>query len=117
VSAAAQPALPARRPAGPLLAVAERGLLALRMTLAMMAAGLLALAVVWQVAFPEQRMLSDLVAGAAALLVAVPVIGSAWDSLRRPSLHGVTDRLISVALIAAWASGDLMTAAVLPIIS
>jgi Cd2+/Zn2+-exporting ATPase len=99
-----------------LLAVAERGLLALRMTLAMVAAGLLLLAVAWQVAFPEQRTLSDLVAGGAALLVAVPVIASTWGSLRHPSLHGVTDRLICVALIAAWASGDLMTAAVLPII-
>ena len=100
----------------PLLARLERGLLGLRLTLAMFAAGLLVLAVLWQVAFPEQRILSDLVAGAAALLVAVPVLGSAWDSLRHPSLHGVTDRLIAVALVAAWASGDLMTAAVLPII-
>ncbi len=116
MSAAAQPALAIKRPRGSLLAFAERGMLALRMTLAMLAAGLLALAVLWQVAFPDQRTLSDLVAGVAALLVAVPVIGSAWESLRHPSLHGVTDRLISVALIAAWASGDLMTAAVLPII-
>ena len=37
-----------------LLAFAERGLLALRMTLAMVAAGLLLLAVAWQAAFPEQ---------------------------------------------------------------
>jgi len=105
------------RPRGAsLLAAAERGLLALRLTLAMIAAGLLALAVLWQAAFPGQRLLSDLVAGAAALLVAVPVIGAAWGSLRHPSLHGVTDRLIATALVAAWASGDLMTAAVLPII-
>lgn len=116
MSAAVQPALTARRPARSLLAFAERGLLALRITLAMVAAGLLALAVLWQVVFPGERALSDLVAGVAALLVAMPVIGSAWESLRHPSLHGVTDRLISVALIAAWASGDLMTAAVLPII-
>ncbi len=118
MSAAAHPAFAgkARRPAGALLALAERGMLALRMTLAMLAAGLLALAVLWQAVFPDQHALSGLVAGAAALLVAVPVIGSAWESLRHPSLHGVTDRLISVALVAAWASGDLMTAAVLPII-
>ncbi len=115
MSATTLPALAAPRRTS-LLAVAERGLLALRMTLAMLAAGLLLLAVAWQAAFPEQRALSDLVAGGAALLVAVPVIASAWGSLRHPSLHGVTDRLICVALIAAWASGDLMTAAVLPII-
>jgi len=120
MSAATQPALAGaprtKRPGAALLAFAERGMLALQLTLAMVAAGLLLLAVTWQVAFPDQRALSDLVAGVAALLVAVPVIGSAWESLRHPSLHGVTDRLISVALIAAWASGDLMTAAVLPII-
>ena len=110
------PLAPTRPRNASLLAAAERGLLALRLTLAMVAAGLLALAVLWQFAFPGQRLLSDLVAGVAALLVAVPVIGAAWGSLRHPSLHGVTDRLIAVALIAAWASGDLMTAAVLPII-
>ena len=117
MSATALPAaIPQARRSGALLAFAERGMLALRMTLAMVAAGLLLLAVLWLLVFPEQRMLSDLVAGTAALLVAVPVIASAWHSLRHPSLHGVTDRLISVALVAAWASGDLMTAAVLPII-
>ncbi len=100
----------------PLLARLERATLGLRLTLAMFAAGLLVLAVLWQMAFPDQRLLSDLVAGVAALLVALPVLGAAWDSLRHPSLHGVTDRLIAVALVAAWASGDLMTAAVLPII-
>ena len=37
-------------------------------------------------------------------------------SLRHPSLHGITNRLIALAMIAAWASGDLLTAAVLPIV-
>ncbi len=100
----------------PLLARFERALLGAKLTLAMFASGLLVLAVLWQAVFPDQRILSDLVAGVAALLVAVPVLAAAWDSLLRPSLHGVTDRLIAVALVAAWASGDLMTAAVLPII-
>ena len=54
--------------------------------------------------------------GVAALLVAVPVFAAAWGSLRHPSLHGVTDRLVATALVAAWASGDLMTAAILPIL-
>jgi heavy metal translocating P-type ATPase len=112
MSAAALASAPPR----PLLAFVERGLLGLRLTLAMFAGGLLLLAVLWQVAFPEQRALSDLIAGGAALLVALPVLASAWESLLHPSLHGVTDRLIAVALIAAWASGDLMTAAVLPIV-
>jgi heavy metal translocating P-type ATPase len=115
-ASAALGAAPARGGARGLLAAAERALLGVRLTLAMLAAGLLALALLWRFAFPEQAALAELVAGAAAVLVAVPVIGAAWHSLRHPSLHGITDRLIALALVAAWASGDLMTAAILPIV-
>jgi heavy metal translocating P-type ATPase len=108
------PALPTL-PTG-LLANAERLLLAIRLTLAMLATGLLLLALLWQAAFPDQQSLAALIAGAAAILVALPVLAAAWHSLRHPSLHGITDRLIALALVGAWASGDLMTAAVLPIV-
>ncbi len=99
-----------------LLARAERLLLAVRLTLAMLAAGLLVIALGWRWAFPADTALASLVAGVAAALVSAPVIASAWHSLRHPSLHGVTDRLIALALVGAWASGDLMTASVLPIV-
>jgi heavy metal translocating P-type ATPase len=99
-----------------LLAHAERLLLGVRLTLAMLAAGLLLLAVAWEFLFPADTALATLVAGGAAALVAIPVLVAAWDSLRHPSLHGVTDRLIALALVAAWAAGDLMTAAILPIV-
>jgi Zn2+/Cd2+-exporting ATPase len=95
------------------LAWLERLVLRVQLTLAMLAAGLLAVALGWEWAFPQQTALATLVAGVAAVLVAVPVLAAAWQSLRRPSLHGITDRLIALALIAAWASGDLTTAAVL----
>jgi Cd2+/Zn2+-exporting ATPase len=101
---------------GALLARAERLLLGLRLTLAMLAAGFLLVAASWQFLFPDDAALANVVAGAAAVLVAVPVLAAAWQSLLHPSLHGVTDRLIALALVAAWASGDLMTAAVLPIV-
>ncbi len=99
-----------------LLAQAERLLLAVRLTLAMLAAGLLLLSLLWQWAFPQEAALASLVAGGAAILVSLPVLAAAWHSLRHPSLHGVTDRLIALALVGAWAAGDLMTAAVLPIV-
>ena len=99
-----------------LLARTERLLLGLRLTLALLSAGLLAVAVGWGVLFPEQADLAQLIGGAAAVLVAVPVLGAAWQSLRYPSLHGITDRLVALAFIAALASGDLLTAAVLPIV-
>jgi heavy metal translocating P-type ATPase len=100
----------------PILARAERLLLGARLTLAMLAAGLLLIAVAWEAAFPDGAALASLVAGAAAVLVAMPVLAAAWHSLQAPSLHGIEDRLIALVLIAAWAAGDLMTAAVLPIV-
>jgi Zn2+/Cd2+-exporting ATPase len=90
--------------------------LAVRLTTAMLAAGLLLIAVAWRTAVPAERYLSDLVAGGAAVLVGIPVLYAAWQSIRRPSLNGMTDLLVATALTAAWASGDLMTAAILPIV-
>ncbi|MBN9509901.1 MAG: cadmium-translocating P-type ATPase [Alphaproteobacteria bacterium] len=99
-----------------LLSAGERWSLGLRLLLSMIAAGLLVIALIWRVLLPAEGYLADLVAGGAALLVAVPVFSAAWRSLRNPSLNGVSDQLVAVALIAAWATGDLMTAALLPIV-
>jgi Cd2+/Zn2+-exporting ATPase len=100
----------------PLMDRAERFLLGLRLTLALAALCLLVVAGAIRLLLPAQRGISDLVAGVGAALVAIPVFSEAWGSLRHPSLHGITDRLVALALIAAWATGDLMTAAFLPII-
>jgi Cd2+/Zn2+-exporting ATPase len=100
----------------PLMDRAERILLGLRLTLALAALCLLVVAGAIRLFIPGQRGISDLVAGVGAALVAIPVFSEAWASLRHPSLHGITDRLVALALIAAWATGDLMTAAFLPII-
>ena len=108
-TAGAAPAL--RRP---LLVRSERFILGLRMGLALVASCLLLVAVGLRLL--DERALSDLVAACAAVLVAVPVLAAAWHSLRHPTLHGITDRLVALALIAAWASGDLLTAALLPIV-
>lgn len=99
-----------------LLSRAERAILGLRLTLGLVALCLLVVAAAMHLFLPDERGIADLVAGMAAALVAVPVFSEAWASLRHPSLHGITDRLVALALIAAWATGDLMTAAILPII-
>ncbi len=99
-----------------LLSRAERWSLATRLTLSMFAAGLLGIALLWRVLFPADGGVAELVAGLAALLVAVPVLSAACTSLRHPSLHGISDQLVALALVACWATGDLMTAAVLPIV-
>ena len=102
--------------AAPMLSRAEQRTAARQLTLAMVALGLLALGLVWRGWSPEQTGVSQLLLGVASLLVAVPVMRSAWYSLRYPSLHGITDQLIALAMLGAWATGDLMTAALLPII-
>ena len=102
-------------PAG-LLDRAERWVLGLRLSLALAALCLLIVAFGMRFLLPAQAGVAELVAGVSAALVAVPVLLEAWASLRHPSLHGITDRLVALALIAAWATGDLMTAALLPIV-
>ncbi|MBV4461170.1 cadmium-translocating P-type ATPase [Pseudomonas sp. COR58] len=103
-------------PAPGLLSSAEQRRAARQLTLAMLALGLLGLGLIWRWLMPEQTGVSQLLLGVASVLVAVPVMRSAWFSLRYPSLHGITDQLIALALLGAWATGDLLTAALLPII-
>lgn len=99
-----------------LLEDAERMLMAARLTLSLASGCLLIVALIIRFTMPSQRGLSDLVAGLAAVLVAPPVLVEAWESLREPSLDGITERLVALALIASWATGDMMTAALLPIV-
>ena len=99
-----------------LLSQAEQRSAARQLSLAMIALGLLGLGLLWRGFAAQQEGVSQLLFGAASLLVALPVLKAAWSSLRHPSLHGITDQLIALAMIGAWASGDLLTAALLPII-
>ncbi|WP_017903016.1 cation-translocating P-type ATPase [Pseudomonas asplenii] len=99
-----------------LLSSAEQRGAARQLLLAMLALGLLGLGLVWRWLAPGQVGVSQLLLGFASILVAVPVMRSAWYSLRYPSLHGITDQLIGLAMLGAWATGDLLTAALLPII-
>ncbi|MDB6013441.1 MAG: cadmium-exporting ATPase [Gammaproteobacteria bacterium] len=99
-----------------LLSHTEQRALALRLTLALAAAGCLILSVGLEALNPSQRDVAQLVAGIAAVLVGWPALTAAWRSLQHPDLHGITDQLIALAFIAAWASGDLVTASLLPLI-
>jgi Zn2+/Cd2+-exporting ATPase len=103
-------------PGSGLLTRTEQISLGLRLALSLMAGGCLILSVALQFLVPSQRDVAELVAGVAALIVAVPALSAAWQSLRYPDLHGITDQLIALALIAAWAVGDLITAALLPLV-
>jgi len=95
---------------------AEQRRMARRLTLAMITIGLLLLSLLWRAVAPDQPAIGDILAAVAWLLVAVPVFRAGWHSLLHPDLHGVTDLLIVLAMLGAWALGDLMTAALLPVI-
>ncbi|TCQ93871.1 MULTISPECIES: cation-translocating P-type ATPase [Rahnella] len=99
---------------GVLLTRHEQRSMAVQLLLAMTAFGLLLCGWIWQWLFPQQSDVGQILFGVASLLVAVPVLRSAIYSLRSPSLHSVTDQLIALAMLGAWATGDLMTAALLP---
>ncbi len=101
---------------GALLSGSEQRALAIRLTLALAAAGCLIVSVALETISPAQRDVAQLVAGIAAVLVGWPALTAAWRSLRYPDLHGITDQLIALAFIAAWASGDLVTATLLHLI-
>jgi heavy metal translocating P-type ATPase len=99
-----------------LLSSSEQLSLGLRLTLSLVAAGFLVVAAIVRFVRPEQQDVAEMVAGAAAVLVAVPALTAAWRSLRHPNLHGIMDQLIALALLAAWAAGDLVIAALLPLV-
>ncbi len=99
-----------------LLSRSEQISLGLRLTLSLAAGGCLVLSAALQFLAPSQHDVAQLVAGVAALLVALPALSAAWQSLRYPDLHGITDQLVALALIAAWVAGDLITAALLPLV-
>ncbi len=99
-----------------LLNVSEKRRLGSRLVLSMSAAGCLIVSVGLKYLQPSQSDVAELVAGIAAVLVGVPAVAAAWRSLRFPDLHGITDQLIALAFIAAWVTGDLITATLLPLI-
>ncbi len=101
---------------GGLLTHSEERSLRWRLTVALIAAGCLILSTGLQYFAPSQSDVAELVAGIAAVLVAIPALNAAWWSLKYPDLHGITDQLIGLAVIAAWAAGDLVTAALLPLV-
>ncbi|QBR02405.1 cation-translocating P-type ATPase [Paraburkholderia pallida] len=102
------------------MSAAERRAITRHTLLALVAGGLLLLSLAWSWLGPTSARggatLAQLLAAAASLVVAPPVFAGAWHSLKSPSLHGVTDRLIALAMLGAWAVGDMTTAALLPIV-
>ncbi len=93
----------------------ERWLIGTRLVLALVSGFLLLLAMALRWLRPEEAELAHWVAMIAALLVSVPVFTAAYRALWAGGLHGTTDVLVALALVAAWVTGDLETAALVPL--
>ena len=100
----------------PLIQHLEQLSLAVRLSLSLGAIGCLAVAGIVRFTRPDQRDVSELALGLGAALVAIPALTAGWRSLRQTTLHGILDQLIALALLGAWAAGDLLTAALLPLV-
>jgi len=99
-----------------LLDAAEQQRSARQLQLALLAIGLLLLAGIWHFLIPDGQIIAQWLTSAAALLMAVPLLRAAWHSLQHPDLHGMTDLLVALAMLGAWASGNTLSAALLPIL-
>ena len=99
-----------------LLDTTEQQHSARQLRLTMLNIGLLLLAGIWHFLIPDGQIIAQWLTSAAALLMALPVLRAAWHSLQHPDLHGMTDLLVALAMLGAWASGDTLSAALLPIL-
>jgi len=95
----------------------ERGKIAVQLGSAMVAGGLLAVGLI-QRRFgpPELSEIADLIVALAALIVAVPIFVSAVRGVLTMDPNSFGDQLVALATLAAMASGNFVTATLIPVI-
>jgi len=99
---------------GPMSGAGRFGLNA-RLLSALTGGGLLLVGVMHGRLFPDQSQISSLLMAAAALVVSVPILTVAlMGFLSRPP-QDFTEQLVSLAILAAMASGDFITATLVPL--
>lgn len=95
----------------------ERGKIAVQLGSAMLAGGLLAVGVIQQrMGPPELSEIADLIVALAALIVALPIFISALRGLLAMDSNSFGDQLVALATLAAMASGNFVTATLIPVI-
>ncbi|QDU64309.1 putative copper-importing P-type ATPase A [Planctomycetes bacterium Pan216] len=95
----------------------ERRRIAVQLGSAMIAGGLLivGLSQIW-LGPPEQRSVGELTMGLAALIVALPIIVDGARGLWTSDPNSQSNQLVALAALAAMASGDFITATLVPVI-
>lgn len=65
---------------------------------------------------PEQEDLGLLCVGLSSVLISIPLFCKAWRALFSNEIEGLADQLIVTAIIAAWVTGHLDAAALVPLV-
>ncbi len=99
------------------LTLRERGKIAVQLGSAMLAGGLLAVGLIQQrIGPPELSEIADLIIALAALIVAVPIFVAAVRGVLAMDPNSFGDQLVALATLAAMASGNFVTATLIPVI-
>ncbi|MEM9458147.1 MAG: cation-translocating P-type ATPase [Myxococcota bacterium] len=94
---------------------AEQAAISRRLGANMLGAGLLGLGVGLAWLVPAQALVAELIQAIAALIVSVPVVCKAAAGLFATPPRHFTDQLVTLALLAAMASGDFVSATLVPL--
>ncbi|MHC4377509.1 MAG: heavy metal translocating P-type ATPase [Planctomycetota bacterium] len=78
-------------------------------------AGLLVLGQVYRWLQPDQAEVATIMEAVAALTVGLPIFRHAWTGFLAKPTHSVTEQLVSIAILAAMATGDFVTATLVPL--
>ena len=108
-------AAPAVGAGGGTLAPEERRRISARLGAGLVGAGLLGLGTLLVKLQPDQLQIGEMVRALAALVVAVPTLASGIRGVVAGDTRRATDQLVAIAVLAAAASRDFVTATLIPL--
>jgi len=99
------------------LTVSERAKIVIQLGSAMLATGLLGVGLIEKYfGPPELENIAELIMAVAACVVAIPIFWHALLGLLSQDPHAIIDQLVTLATLAALATGDFVTATLIPVI-
>jgi len=99
------------------LTVSERAKIVIQLGSAMLATGLLGVGLIEKYfGPPELENIAELIIAVAACVVPIPIFWHALLGLLSQDPHAIIDQLVTLATLAALATGDFVTATLIPVI-
>ncbi len=102
--------------AGAVISQKEKWSLGGRLVLAAVAGWFLIISWAIRWWFPPQQDLGLLCVGLSSILISIPLFYNAWQGLFSNDINGLADQLVITAIVAAWVTGHLDAAALVPLV-